>query len=156
MTEYSGGESNDKKIMFISLGVLCVIFLVVTSFVWSSVNRRNQELANSVSALESQLKTLKSASGESDSPGDERQVAALQKEVRSLTSRINQIQKELDTLSSREEKARKQLQAAVEENEKARSQLAEAARKSLAFQKEFMRHLEVLLAAQEELGVSAP
>ncbi len=189
MTEYgSGGETKDKKIMFISLGVLCVIFLVVTAFVWSSVNRRNQTLANSVAALESQIKTMKGTEPGAASPSDgasAKEVASLREEIRLLSSRIDAVQqnaqkvaalaesglsdaraemaealrKEGETLRNEMERVRQgfeeKLQKISAEGKDARAKLLEGARKSLAFQKEFLQRLELLLNSQEKLMPSS-
>ncbi len=176
MHEYGNdGGGKDNKILFISLGVLCVIFLGVTSFVWSSVNRQNLDLANTVSALESQIKTLKTSLGEapsSEASGAGYDVAALQKEVHNLSSQLGQLRGDLDKALERTkaqevayESRMKDLEAGfeskiqalrgdfesmAEEGEKVRARLREAAAQSLAFQKEFLTHLESLTAAQEK------
>lgn len=187
MHEYGNdGGGKDNKILFISLGVLCVVFLGVTSFVWSSVNRQNLDLANAVSALESQIKTMKAASGEapsSEGSGAGHDVISLQKEVQNLGSQVGQLRgdlekalertkaqednyesrikalqedlesrmKALETGFESEIKAlRGDFESMAEEGEKARARLREAAAQSLAFQKEFLTHLESLTATQEK------
>jgi uncharacterized protein YukE len=152
MTECGNGNGgNDKKMLFISLGVLCAIFLGVTSFVWSSVNRQNLELANSVSALESQIKTMKAASEGTASPEGEKNMASLQKDVRNLNSQVDQLRKDLQSALSRMETMKAELESMAGEGSKIQARLQEAAKKSLAFQKEFLEHLEALTATQEEL-----
>jgi len=179
MTEYGNGGTKDKKIMFISLGVLCVIFLVVTAFVWSSVNRQNQDLANSVSALESQIKTMK-ASGSEEASSSEgasaENVEFLRKEVTQLSSRVdsmqqnaqkaealaesglNDVRQEMQAFRKEIEEVQKNLQKELRqvsaEGNDARAKLLEGARKSLAFQKEFLQRLEILLNSQEKLMAS--
>ena len=182
MTEYgSGGEMKDKKILFISLGVLCVIFLVVTAFVWSSVNRRNQTLANSVAALESQIKTMKGedpGAASSSNGVSSKEVASLREEINLLSSRIDAVQQNAqkvaalaesglsdaraemaETLRNEMEQIRQsfeeKLQKISAEGNDARAKLLEGARKSLAFQKEFLQRLEVLLNSQEKLMPSS-
>jgi predicted phage-related endonuclease len=176
MHEYGNdGGGKDNKVLFISLGILCVVFLGVTSFVWSSVNRQNLDLANAVSALESQIKTMKVASGEapsSEGSGAGHDVISLQKEVQNLGSQVGQLRGDLEKalertkaqednyesrikalqedLESRMKALRGDFESMAEEGEKVRARLREAATQSLAFQKEFLTHLESLTAAQEK------
>jgi chaperonin cofactor prefoldin len=162
MNEYGNdGGGKDNKILFISLGVLCVIFLGVTSFVWSSVNRQNLGLANTVSALESQIKTLKASLGEAPSSGAGHDVDALQKEVRNLNAQVGQFQTDLgnalaavkaveEKYESRVNALEADLASVAGEGAKVQARLREAAAQSLAFQKELLAHLESLTAAQEK------
>jgi outer membrane murein-binding lipoprotein Lpp len=118
---------------------------------------------------------MKAASGEAPSSGAsgaEYDVASLQKEVQSLNSQVEQLRGDLENalggtkaLEENYESRVKALQEALEasmkalrgdfesmaeEGEKVRARLREAATQSLAFQKEFLEHLENLTAAQEK------
>ncbi len=99
-------------------------------------------------------------------------MAALQKEVHNLSSQLGQLRGDLDKALERTkaqevayESRMKDLEAGfeskiqalrgdfesmAEEGEKVRARLREAAAQSLAFQKEFLTHIESLTAAQEK------
>ncbi len=123
MAETSG---SDKKVMFISLGILCIVFLGVTAFVWSSVNRRNQELTNSVASLQSQLRTLKNSMAEkTPDQRQNRRVESLSNEVRCLAARLGKVE-------ARSKGAERSLE-----------ELRQNARETLAFQKKLVEFLEL-------------